>query len=200
MINTALCARDEITDKSLVRSFSYVGGHAPSLIFKDCDLNKAVEETIKAKFSTAGQDCLGANRIFIERPIYAEFCTRYIAATKALSVGVGMDDPDIGPLMNEKAVLKQEEHVAEALAKGAKLGCGGTRHDLGRLFFEPTVLIDVPKDALIMTDETFGPMAALIPFDTEDEAIARANDTEYGLIAYLHSQDPRRIYRVSRAL
>ncbi len=177
-----------------------LGGHAPVIVFKGADLDVAVAETIKAKFATSGQDCLGANRIFVERAIYDEFCARFTLATKALTVGVGMDDPDIGPLMNEKAVQKQEEHVADALAKGAKLACGGKRHNLGPLFYEPTVLTDVPGDAAIMSDETFGPVAAITPFDTEEEAIARANDTEYGLVAYLHSHDPRRIYRVSRAL
>ena len=102
--------------------------------------------------------------------------------------------------MNEKAVQKQEEHVADALAKGARLACGGKRHPLGPLFYEPTVLVDVPGNAAIMSDETFGPVAAITPFDTEDEVITRANDTEYGLVAYLHCADPGRIYRVSRAL
>lgn len=177
-----------------------LGGHAPVIVFKGADLDNAVAETIKAKFATSGQDCLGANRIFVERPIYDEFCERFIAATRALTVGVGIDDPDIGPLMNEKAVQKQEEHVADALAKGAKLACGGQRNALGPLFYDPTVLTDVPADASIMSDETFGPVAPITPFDTEDEVIARANDTEYGLVAYVHSHDPRRIYRLSRAL
>ncbi len=177
-----------------------LGGHAPVIVFKGCDLKRAVDESIKAKFATSGQDCLGANRIFVERAIYDDFCIRFVTATKALRIGIGMDDPDIGPLMNEKAALKQEEHVADALEKGAKLACGGKRHDLGPLFYEPTVLLDVPGNAAIMSDETFGPVAAIAPFDTEAEVIARANETEYGLVAYLHSQDPRRIYRMSRAL
>ncbi|UWQ05443.1 NAD-dependent succinate-semialdehyde dehydrogenase [Aliiroseovarius crassostreae] len=177
-----------------------LGGHAPVIVFKGADLDVAVAETIKAKFATTGQDCLGANRIFVERPIYDAFCTKFIDATKALTVGIGMDDPDIGPLMNEKAVQKQEEHVADALTKGAMLACGGKRHPLGPLFYEPTVLVDVPADACIMSEETFGPVAPITPFDTEDEVIARANDSEYGLVAYVHSHDPRRIYRLSRAL
>jgi aspartate-semialdehyde dehydrogenase len=177
-----------------------LGGHAPVLVFEDCDLDRAVCETVKAKFATSGQDCLAANRIFVERSIYAEFSTRFVVATKELRVGSGMGDPDIGPLTNEKAVRKQEEQIADALAKGAKLVFGGKRHKLGSLFFEPTVLVDVPADAAIMSEETFGPVAAIIPFDTEDEVVARANESEYGLIAYLHSHDPKRIYRVSRAL
>ena len=177
-----------------------LGGHAPFIMFDDADMDRAVEEAIKAKFATSGQDCLGANRFFIARDSYATFCARFTAATEALTVGIGADDPDIGPLMNEKAVAKQEEHVKDALDRGARLLCGGKRHAAGPLFFEPTVLADVPPDALIMREETFGPVAAIAAFDSEDEAIQRANDTEYGLVAYVHSQDPRRIYRASRAL
>ncbi len=177
-----------------------LGGHAPFLLFADADMGQAVDEAIKAKFATSGQDCLGANRFLVERPVYAEFCRRFAERSQALKVGAGLDDPDIGPLMNEKAVAKQEEHVADALERGARLLAGGKRHAKGPLFFEPTVLADVPDDALIMREETFGPVAAIAPFDTEEEALQRANDTEYGLVAYLHTLDPRRIYRASRAL
>src|SRR6056297_523681 len=127
-----------------------LGGHAPVIVFKGCDLDEAVAESIKAKFATSGQDCLGANRIYVERPIYREFIERFAEATQALTIGTGMDDPEIGPLMNEAAVAKQEEHVKDALDKGAKLACGGKRHALGRLFYEPTVLADVPDNAKIM--------------------------------------------------
>lgn len=177
-----------------------LGGHAPFLVFADADLDTVVAEAIKAKFATSGQDCLGANRFFIERPIYDEFCNRFAAATEKLTIGTGMQDLDIGPLINEKAVVKQEEHVADALAKGARLLTGGTRHKAGPLFYTPTVLVDVAPDALILHEETFGPVAAIAAFDTEAEVLTRANDTEYGLIAYLHTQDPRRIYRASRML
>ncbi|MCV2865802.1 NAD-dependent succinate-semialdehyde dehydrogenase [Defluviimonas sp. WL0075] len=177
-----------------------LGGHAPVLVFADADLDNAVAETMKAKWATSGQDCLGANRIYVERPIYDAFCKRFTEATAALTIGPGMEDRDIGPLMNEKAVAKQEEHVADALAKGAKLACGGKRHALGPLFYEPTVLVDVPADARILSEETFGPVAPILPFDAEDAVIAQANATEYGLVAYIHTQDPRRIYRLSRAL
>ncbi len=177
-----------------------LGGHAPLIVFSGANMDTAVRESIKAKFATSGQDCLGANRIYVERPIYDEFCKRFTEAAEALTIGVGMDDPDIGPLMNEKAVYKQEEHIRDAIDKGARLTCGGKRHRLGPLFFEPTVLMDVPDDAAIMREETFGPVAAIAPFDTEEEVVAKANDSEYGLVAYLHSHDPRRIYRVSRAL
>lgn len=177
-----------------------LGGHAPFIAFADCDLDLAVDEAIKAKFATSGQDCLGANRLLIERPIYDEFCRRFTDATAALTLGPGDKDRDLGPLMNEKAVLKQEEQVADALAKGARLLTGGARDAQGPLFYQPTVLADVPRNAAIFHDETFGPVAAIAAFDTEDEAAQIANDTEYGLVAYLHTQDPRRIYRLSRAL
>jgi aspartate-semialdehyde dehydrogenase len=177
-----------------------LGGHAPAIVFADADMERAVTEVMKAKWATSGQDCLGANRIFVERPVYAEFCRRFIAATQALTIGPGLDDCDLGPLINEHAVAKQEAQVADALALGARLGCGGARHPLGPLFFQPTVLTDVPDGARILHEETFGPVAAILPFDTEDEVTARANATEYGLIAYLHTRDPRRIYRLSRAL
>ena len=177
-----------------------LGGHAPFLLFADADMEQAVDEAIKAKFATSGQDCLGANRFLVERDVYADFCTRFAARTSMLIVGPGIDDPDIGPLINEKALKKQEDHVADALAKGAKLLTGGGRKAPGSRFFEPTVLADVSADALIMHEETFGPVAAVVAFDTEAEALERANDTEYGLVAYLHTNDPRRIYRASRAL
>ena len=186
--------------RTIKRLVLELGGHAPFLVFEDADLDTAVAEAIKAKFATSGQDCLAANRILVQREHYAAFVERFTAATAALTVGRGLDDPDIGPLMNEAAVRKQEAHVADALARGARLTTGGKRHGLGPLFFAPTVLADVPPDALIFAEETFGPVAAIAPFDTEDEAVALGNAGEYGLVAYLHTLDPRRIYRVCRAL
>ena len=177
-----------------------LGGHAPFLVFAESDLDSAVDEAVKAKFATTGQDCLGANRFLVERPVYEEFCARFAERVKALTLGPGIEDRDLGPLMNAKAVAKQEEQVADAIRRGAKLLTGGRISPLGPLFYEPTVLADVPEDALIFNEETFGPVAAIAPFETEEEAVARANDTEYGLVAYVHSQDPRRIYRLSRAL
>ncbi len=185
---------------SIKRLSLELGGHAPFIVFADANLDRAVDEAVKAKFATSGQDCLGANRFYIERPLYEEFGRRFAERTTALSVGPGLDDPDIGPLMNANAVDKQREHVADALAQGARLLCGGQGHDLGPLFFQPTVLADVPDTAQIMREETFGPVAALTAFDGEAEVIARANATEYGLVAYLHTKEPARIYRMSRAL
>ena len=177
-----------------------LGGHAPVLVFADAELDEAVDESVKAKFATSGQDCLGANRILVERSVYEDFCQRFAEQTAALTVGPGPQDCDIGPLMNQGAFDKQVEHVEDAKARGARVLCGGGRHPAGELFFQPTVLADVPPDAKIFQEETFGPVAALAPFDDEQEAIQRANATEYGLVAYLHTMNPRRIYRVSRAL
>ena len=177
-----------------------LGGHAPFIVFAEADLDQALDEAIKAKFATSGQDCLGANRFLVERPVYDAFCEGFAARTRALTLGPGVEDRDLGPLMNEAAIAKQEEHVADALARGARLLTGGQRDPQGPLFYQPTVLADVPRDALIFHEETFGPVAAIAPFDDEAEAVAIANATEYGLVAYLHSQDPRRIYRLSRAL
>lgn len=196
-IGKLIYARSADTVKRLVLE---LGGHAPFIIFADSDLDRAVDEAVKAKFATSGQDCLGANRFYVERPVYADFCARFADASAQLTVGPGQDDPDIGPLMNEQAVSKQQEHVDDAVARGARLLTGGKRAGCGPLFFQPTVLADVPSAALVMNEETFGPVAAIAPFDEEGEAVRRANDTEYGLVAYLHTSDPKRIYRASRAL
>jgi len=177
-----------------------LGGHAPFLVFADADLERAVESAVSAKFATSGQDCLAANRFLVESPVYDEFCQRLAEKVSELSVGPGMDDPMIGPLMSENAVAKQVEQVNDALDKGARLLTGGDRHNAGKLFFQPTVLVDVPADALISRDETFGPVAAVSAFDDEEEALSRANDTEYGLMAYVHTSNARRVYHLTRAL
>ncbi|MEJ8573593.1 NAD-dependent succinate-semialdehyde dehydrogenase [Microbaculum marinum] len=196
-VGKLLYGRSAATVKRLVLE---LGGHAPFIVFADADLDLAVEEAIKAKFATTGQDCLGVNRFLVERPVYDAFCRRFAEATATLSLGPGMEDPDLGPLMNERAVAKQREHVSDALQRGARCLTGGNTSPLGPLFYEATVLADVSRDALIFKEETFGPVAAIAPFETEDEAMTVANATEYGLVAYLHTQDPRRIYRMSRAL
>lgn len=196
-VGRMLYRRSADTVKRLVLE---LGGHAPFLLFADADPENAVEEAIKAKFATTGQDCLGANRFLVERPAYDAFCEAFTAKVRALTMGPGMQDKDLGPLMNAKAVAKQREHVEDALQRGARLLTGGKVSDLGPNFFEPTVLADVPTDALIFREETFGPVAAIAAFDSEDDAVRIANDTEYGLVAYVHTQDPRRIHRLSRAL
>jgi aspartate-semialdehyde dehydrogenase len=185
---------------TIKRLIMELGGHAPFLVFADADLDRAVDCALSAKFATSGQDCLGANRFLIERPVYEAFCRRFAERAAALTVGPGMADPDIGPLMNDAAVAKQAAQVADAVAKGARLLTGGEGHEAGPLFYQPTVLADVPLSADIFCEETFGPVAPLAPFDTEEEALRIANDTEYGLVAYLHTEDPRRIYRASREL
>ncbi|MGC4023798.1 MAG: NAD-dependent succinate-semialdehyde dehydrogenase [Mesorhizobium sp.] len=177
-----------------------LGGHAPLIIFDDADIERAVQIAMDAKFATSGQDCLAANRIFVQRASYERFVAAFAARVSELTLGAGMDDPDIGPLMHERAVVKVEEQVADALAKGARCLAGGKRSEPGTLFFEPTVLVDVSDDALIMREETFGPVAAVVPFDTEDEVIARANDTEYGLVAYVVTESGRRQLRMGKAL
>ncbi|WP_159586364.1 NAD-dependent succinate-semialdehyde dehydrogenase [Chelativorans xinjiangense] len=196
-IGRLLYGQSAPTIKKLVME---LGGHAPFLAFADCDLERAVESAITAKFATSGQDCLAANRFYIERPIYEAFVEAFAEKARALTVGAGLDDPDIGPLINGRAVKKQEEHVADAIKKGARLVAGGRRADAGENFFLPTVLADVPENALVFREETFGPLAAFAPFDREDEVLFRANDTETGLVAYLHTKDPGRIARLSRAL
>ena len=178
-----------------------LGGHAPFIVFDDADLDRAVTEAVKAKFATSGQDCLGANRFYIQRAVYDDFCARFTTAVGALTMGRGIDDPEIGPLIHERAIEKQQAQVADAVEKGARLLAGGkVSASHGPLFFEPTVLADVPDSAAIMSEENFGPVAPITVFDDEAEVIARANNTEYGLVAYVHSLDPRRIYRLTRAL
>ncbi|MCR4267979.1 NAD-dependent succinate-semialdehyde dehydrogenase [Nitratireductor sp. ZSWI3] len=196
-IGRLLYAQCAATVKRLVME---LGGHAPFIVFADCDLERAVDSAIAAKFATSGQDCLAANRFYIERPVYDAFVAAFSRKVEALSVGAGLADPDIGPLINERAVAKQEEQVTDALEKGAKLVTGGRRGKAGRNFFEPTVLADVAETALIFREETFGPVAGFTPFDDEPDVLARANRTETGLVAYLHTRDLDRIARFSRAL
>jgi len=192
-----LYAQSAPTVKKLVME---LGGHAPFIAFADCDFDRAVESAISAKFATSGQDCLAANRFFIERPIYDAFVAAFAEKVRSLSIGPGLEDPDIGPLINARAVKKQEEHVSDALKNGARLMVGGKKSDLGENFFLPTVLADVPEHALVFREETFGPIAAFTPFDDEDDVLSRANNTETGLVAYLHTRSPARIARFSRAL
>lgn len=178
-----------------------LGGHAPLIVFADADLDRAVSIAIDAKFATSGQDCLAANRIYVERPLYAAFCDAFARRVAALKVGSGLDpETEIGPLMHGHAVAKAVEHVRDAVIRGARCLTGGDIHPAGPLFFAPTVLVDVPDDAAIMREETFAPVAAVTPFDAEDEVVARANDTEYGLVAYVVTRDAGRMLRLGRAL
>ena len=178
-----------------------LGGHAPLIIFEDADIDRAADIAMAAKFATSGQDCLAANRIFVQRPILSAFNAAFARRIAALKIGNGLTEGiDIGPLMHERAMTKVEAQVRDATKRGARLIAGGKRHAAGPLFFEPTLLVDVPDDALIMREETFGPVAAVTAFDHEDEVIARANDTECGLVAYAVTENGARQLRVSRAL
>ena len=178
-----------------------LGGHAPLVVFSDADIEKAAGIAVAAKFATSGQDCLAANRIYVERPVLDAFIAAFARRIAALRVGNGLDEAsEIGPLMHERAVAKVEAQVADAVRRGATLAVGGKRHAAGRLFFEPTLLTGVPDDAEIMREETFGPVAAVTAFDGEDEVVARANATEYGLVAYVVTGNGARQLRMSRAL
>ncbi|WP_315927182.1 NAD-dependent succinate-semialdehyde dehydrogenase [Mesorhizobium sp. SP-1A] len=197
-IGRLIAAQCAPTMKRLVME---LGGHAPLIVFADADLDKAVRIAMDAKFATSGQDCLAANRIYVERPVYERFCAAFAERVSALKVGNGLaDGTEIGPLMHERAVGKVEEQVADALRRGARRLAGGGRHEAGTLFYEPTLLADVPDDALIMREETFGPVAAVTPFDTEEEAVSRANATEYGLVAYVVTENGARQRRMANAL
>jgi aspartate-semialdehyde dehydrogenase len=178
-----------------------LGGHAPFIVFPDADLDKAVANAVAAKFQTSGQDCLAANRIFIHADVYATFVERFSDAVAALKVSKGFDeDADIGPLINEQAVAKCAEQVSDAIELGARITAGGNQNPIGPCFFEPTVLADVSREMKISVEETFGPVAALISFDNEEELIQTANDTEYGLVAYVYTNDNSRAWRLSDIL
>ena len=197
-VGRLIAAQSAPTMKRLVME---LGGHAPLIVFDDADIDKASAIALDAKFATSGQDCLAANRIYVQRPVYDRFCTAFARGVERLRVGNGLSgDVDIGPLMHERAVKKVEEQVADALARGARCLAGGKRHAAGPLFYQPTLLVDVPHDALVMREETFGPVAAVTPFDDEAEAVARANATEYGLVAYVVTENGARQARIGRAL
>lgn len=171
-----------------------LGGHAPFIVFKDADFEAAVQGAVAAKFQTGGQDCLAANRIYVAREIYDDFVARFTELTQKLMVGDGFgENVDIGPLASIPTLHKSMDHVEDAIGKGARLMCGGGQPEQGGLFFEPTVLADVTPEMKITFEETFGPVAALIPFDDDADVIAAANDTEYGLVAYAYTCDVTRV-------
>jgi succinate-semialdehyde dehydrogenase / glutarate-semialdehyde dehydrogenase len=178
-----------------------LGGNAPLIVFDDADLDAAVKGALAAKYRNAGQACVAANRILVQSGVYDAFARKLADASAELKVGNGMEAGVVqGPLINEEAVQKVEEHISDALSKGARVLTGGKRHALGGFFFEPTVLADVPEEALIFRDETFGPIAPLFRFETEEEAIALANDTPFGLASYVFARDVGRIFRVIEQL
>jgi len=178
-----------------------LGGNAPFIVFDDADLDAAVEGAIASKYRNAGQTCVCANRIYVQDGVYEAFAAKLVAAVQKLKVGDGLENGVTqGPLINEQAVQKVEQHVADAVEKGARVLLGGKRHALGHGFFEPTVLADVTPSMRVAREETFGPMAPLFRFKTDDEAVALANDTEFGLASYFYSRDIGRIWRVAEGL
>ncbi|MEO1242359.1 MAG: NAD-dependent succinate-semialdehyde dehydrogenase [Pseudomonadota bacterium] len=187
--------------KHMKRISMELGGNAPLIIFDDADLDRAAEGAIACKFRNSGQTCVCANRIYVQAGIYDAFAERLTEKVNALTVGDGLkSNADQGPLINEKAVGKVEDHIADATEKGAKLVTGGKRHDLGQTYFEPTVLRDVSADMKIASEETFGPVAPLFKFETEAEVVKAANDTEYGLASYCYTNDLGRAWRMTEAL
>jgi succinate-semialdehyde dehydrogenase/glutarate-semialdehyde dehydrogenase len=178
-----------------------LGGNAPFIVFDDADLDAAVEGAIASKYRNTGQTCVCANRLLIHDTVYDAFAAKLSAAVKKLNPAVGTDaSATQGPLIDDKAVEKVESHIADATSKGASVLIGGKRHALGGRFFEPTILIDVTPAMAVAREETFGPVAPLFRFKTEHEAIALANDTEFGLAAYFYGRDIGRIWRVAEAL
>ncbi|MBI4265355.1 MAG: NADP-dependent succinate-semialdehyde dehydrogenase [Acidobacteria bacterium] len=178
-----------------------LGGNAPFIVFDDADLDAAVEGAIASKYRNSGQTCVCANRILVQDGVYDAFASKLAAAAARLKPASGLEaGATQGPLIDDKAVAKVEEHVADALAKGAKVVVGGRRHALGGRFYEPTVLTDVTPAMLVAREETFGPVAPLFRFKTDEEAIALANDTEFGLASYFYGRDLARVWRVAEAL
>ncbi len=178
-----------------------LGGNAPFIVFDDADLDAAVEGAMASKFRNTGQTCVCANRIFVQDGVYDRFAAKLGEKVAAMKVGNGLENGVVqGPLIEKKAVEKVEEHIADALAKGAKVLTGGKRHEKGGQFFQPTVLTGVTPAMKITHEETFGPVAPLYRFKAEDELIRLANDTEYGLAAYFYSRDIGRVWRVAEAI
>jgi succinate-semialdehyde dehydrogenase/glutarate-semialdehyde dehydrogenase len=178
-----------------------LGGHAPFIVFEDADLDAAVEGALASKYRNAGQTCVCTNRFYAHESIYDAFVEKLAAGAAKMKVGNGFEQGiSLGPLIDDQAIAKVEDHVADAQAKGAKVLAGGKRHALGGRFFEPTVLADVTADMKIMREETFGPVAPVVKFKTDDEAVAAANNIEYGLASYFYSRDIGRVWRVAEKL
>jgi succinate-semialdehyde dehydrogenase/glutarate-semialdehyde dehydrogenase len=178
-----------------------LGGNAAFVVFDDADIDAAVEGAIASKYRNAGQTCVCANRMYVQDAVYEQFAQKLVAAVGKLKVGNGAEaGVNQGPLINENAVLKVEQHISDALAKGARLVTGGHRHALGHSFFQPTVLADVTADMQVAREETFGPLAPLFRFHTEEEVVAMVNNTEFGLASYFYSRDIGRVWRVAEAI
>jgi succinate-semialdehyde dehydrogenase / glutarate-semialdehyde dehydrogenase len=178
-----------------------LGGNAPFIVFDDADLDAAVEGAIASKFRNAGQTCVCANRLYVQSGVYDAFADKLVEAVKQLKVGNGLEPGVLqGPLIDQKAVEKVEDHIQDAVSNGARVLLGGKRHALGKSFFEPTVLADVTPKMKVAHEETFGPLAPLFRFDTEEDAIRLANETEFGLASYFFGRDVGRIWRVAEGL
>ncbi len=178
-----------------------LGGNAPFLVFDDADIDAAIEGAMASKYRNSGQTCVCANRLIVQESVYDEFSEKLARTVENLNVGAAHEENvQQGPLINEAAVLKVEEHIDDALSKGARVITGGERHQRGGTFFQPTVLIDVDDSMKVAIEETFGPVAPIFKFKTDEEGIAMANDTEFGLAAYFYARDVGRIWRVAEAL
>jgi succinate-semialdehyde dehydrogenase/glutarate-semialdehyde dehydrogenase len=178
-----------------------LGGNAPFIVFDDADLDAAVQGALASKYRNTGQTCVCANRLLVQDGVYERFAAKLAEAVSQLKVGPGLaEGTNQGPLIDENAVRKVEEHIADAVSKGARILTGGKRHPLGGTFFEPTILADVTPQMKVAREETFGPVAPLFRFHTEEEAIRMANDTEFGLAAYFYTESSSRVWRVGGAL
>lgn len=178
-----------------------LGGNAPFIVCEDADIDAAVEGAIASKYRNAGQTCVCANRLFVHDAVYDEFAEKYAAKVAEMPVGNGVDDGVIiGPLITEKAVEKVENQIEDAVSKGGRILTGGKRHEKGGSFFQPTVIADANRDMLVFREETFGPMAPLIRFKTDEEVLEMANDSEFGLASYFYSRDISRIWKLAEGL
>ncbi len=178
-----------------------LGGNAPFVVFDDADIDAAAEGAVASKFRNAGQTCVCTNRFYVQAGVYDAFVEKLCAKVKTLKVGNGLDEGvQIGPMIDENGVEKVEEHLADAVKKGATILTGGERHELGKTFFQPTVVAGVTQDMQLCREETFGPLAGVVKFETEDEGVALANDTIFGLAGYFYSRDISRIWRVAEAM
>jgi succinate-semialdehyde dehydrogenase/glutarate-semialdehyde dehydrogenase len=178
-----------------------LGGNAPFIVFDDADLDAAVQGALVSKYRNSGQTCVCTNRFLVQSGVYEGFAAKLTEAVARLKVGDGLKaETHLGPLIDDGAVRKVEEHIADALSKGGRVVSGGKRHALGGTFFEPTVIVDATPDMAVAREETFGPLAPLFRFSTEEEALRMANDTEFGLAAYLYTRDLGRTWRVSEGL
>lgn len=177
-----------------------LGGNAPFIVFNDADLDEAVSGAMASKFRNNGQTCVCANRLYVQSGIYEAFTEKLIAAVEAMKVGDGFNGADLGPLISKPALSKVEEHITDAVSKGAKIETGGKPHELGGTFFQPTILTGVTQEMNVSKEETFGPMAPLFKFDDVDDVIEMANDTIFGLAAYFYAKDLSCVYKVAEAL